>query len=344
MFAAVMYGIEDIRLVEMEKPSPGAGEVLVQVKEVGICASDVHWYREGRIADTVVTKPIILGHEFSGIIAEVGEGVTNVRPGDRVAVEPGKPCLACDMCATEDFNLCRNVEFHGTTPIDGAFRQFLAWPARLVEKIPDSMTTEEAAMLEPFAVGLYCIDLAGDVRGKTLGILGAGAIGLSVLQSAVSSGCTETFVTDPLPGRRDRAARLGAKYALDAADPDLPEKVMRLTHGRGLDIVVEAAGENEAVRQAMRLVRPAGRIVVCGIPVDDELCIPTALARRKLVTFRFVRRSNKTLERSIEMIARGKADVACYGTHHFPLERITEAFEVAANQKDKALRVVIQVS
>ena len=343
MRAVKLYAPGDLRLVEIEKPSPGLGEVLVQVKEVGICASDIHYFRDGRIGDAVVTEPLILGHEFAGLIAEVGDGVTNIKPGDRVAVEPAIPCYKCDMCAAKDYNLCRNIEFCGTPPYNGAFRELLAWPAQLVQLIPDSMSMGEAAMLEPFAIGVYAVDIAEPVQGKSVGVLGVGAIGLSILQAAKAAGCGETFATDLIPDRLELAHRLGAGQTFDAADPRLVESVIEATGGHGLDIVFEAAGENEAVCQATEMVRPGGLVVVGGIPREDYMTVTASVVRRKGLTIKLLRRSNQTIRRSIELVKSGRVDVASFITHRFPLEQITEAFEVARDRKDGALRVVVQL-
>lgn len=338
-----LHGPGDLRLEEVEKPTPGSGEVLVQVKEVGVCGSDVHYFEDGRIGDAVVTEPLILGHEFAGVIAEVGPGVSDVRPGDRVAVEPAIPCCECDMCAQEDYNLCRNIQFCGTPPTNGAFREFMAWPARLVERIPDSMSMGEAAMLEPFAVGVYAVEIAGDVQGKTVGVLGVGAIGLSILQAAKAAGCGETFVTDLIPQRLERASRVGADRTFNANDPNVVDAVKQATGGRGLEIVFEAAGENEAVVQATEMVCPGRLVVVGGIPADDRMCVTASVVRRKGLTIRLLRRSKGTLRRAIRLVEEGKVDVSSFITHRFPLERLEEAFDIARNRKDEALRVVIEL-
>ena len=342
MRAAKMYAPGDIRLVEMEKPVPGEGEVLVRVRAVGICASDVHYFRDGRIGDAVVTEPFILGHEFAGEIAEVGPGVTNVKPGDRVAVEPSIPCHKCDVCAAGDYNLCRNVKFCGTPPYHGSMCEFLAWPAWLVEPIPDSMSLGEAAMLEPLAVGVYAIDITPDIRGKTVGVLGVGAIGLSILQAAKAAGCGESFVTDFFPKRLELARKLGADRAF-LVDDYISETIKEATGGRGLDVVFEAAGENEAVCQATEMVRPAGWVIIGGIPREDSMTVTASVVRRKGVTIRLLRRSKDTLRRSIHLVEDGKVDVASYITHRFPLDRVAEAFEIARDRKDISVRVLVEL-
>ena len=340
----MLYAPGDMRVVELPDPTPGPGEVLVQIKEVGVCASDIHWYRDGRIGDQIMEKPTILGHEFAGVIADVGPGVTSVKPGDRVAVEPAIWCWECDQCRDENYNLCRKIQFAGTSPIDGAFREFAVWPEHQVEKIPDHISMGEAAMLEPLGVGMYAIDLVGDVRGKSIAILGAGAIGLSILQCALQAGVEKAFVADFIPERLELARKLGAIQTFDAADPDIVNKVKAANGGMEPSIVFEAAGENEAVRTATQMVRPAGTVVVVGIPYDDDMVVSASMVRRKCLTIQLVRRSNKTLHRCVKLVSEGKVDVASYVTHRFPLEQAAEAFEVADKKKDGAIRVIIQLS
>lgn len=341
MRAARQYAPGDIRLDEIEKSSAGPGEVLIRVRAVGICASDVHYYREGRIGDAVVTDRFILGHEFAGEIAEVGDGVTNVKVGDRVAVEPSIPCYGCDMCDSGFFNLCRNVRFCGTPPFDGSLREYMAWPAQLVERVADSMSMGEAAMLEPLAVGVYAVEIAGDVSGKTVAVLGAGAIGLSILQAAKIAGCGEVTMTDPLPYRLEVAKKLGADNTI-VVDAGIVDAVKQATGGRGPDLVFEAAGENDAVIQSTEMVRPSGCVVVGGIPSEDRMLVTASTVRRKGLTIRMLRRSNNTLRRSIQYVQSGKADVASFITHRFPLERISEAFDTAINHKDTSIRVLVE--
>lgn len=343
MRAAKLMKPGEFRIVEIEKPTPGAGEVLLHVKEVGICASDVHWYQDGRIGETVMTEPLILGHEFAGVIAEVGPGVSSVRPGNRVAVEPAWPCFSCDMCAEGETNVCRKVRFCGTPPTDGAFREFMTWSARLVERIPDSITFGEAAMLEPLAIGIYAAEIGGDLRGKKIGVFGVGAVGLSVLQASRAAGCEKTFVTDLIPQRLELARRLGADEVFSARDSHLKEKIYEATSGRGLDVVFEAAGENDAIVAATEIVRPNGLVVIGGIPYDDRIVLCAGTVRRKGLTIRLLRRSKNTLRRAIELVEAGKADVKSYITHRFPLDKLDEAFKVARDRTDGAVRVIVEV-
>lgn len=342
MKAVKLYGPGDLRLVDIPKPSPGPGEVLVQVKATGICASDIHYYREGRIGDAVVTEPIIMGHEFAGIVAELGPGVTGLKVGDPVAVEPAIPCGECELCRAGEINICLDIKFCGTPPYDGSLREYIAWPAENCVPVPASWTMGEVAMLEPLAVGVYGVEMAEPVQGKSVAILGSGAIGLSILQAAKASGCGKVIVTDLIPERLEIARKLGADIVLDANDPDIVKQVVG--DSMGMDIVFEAAGENDAVRQGTEIVRPGGMLVVGGIPQEDSMCVTASVIRRKGLTIKMIRRSRNTLHRSIELVKQGKVDLAPFVTHTFPVERVADAFELAMAHRDGVLRAVVEFS
>ncbi len=340
MKAVKLYGPGDMRLVDVEKPSPGPGEALVRVKAVGVCASDVHYYHEGRIGDAVVTEPIIMGHEFAGVIAELGEGVTGLKVGDPVAVEPAVSCGECELCRAGEINICREIKFCGTPPYDGSLREYIAWPAENCVPVPEEWSMPEVAMLEPLAVGVYGVEMAEPVQGKSVAILGAGAIGLSLLQAAKAAGCGQVTVTDLIPERLEIARKLGADVALDANDPEVVRNVVGSS--MGMDIVFEAAGENDAVCQATEIVRPGGMLVVGGIPREDRMCVTASVIRRKGLTIKMIRRSRNTLHRSIELVKQGRIDVSPFVTHTFPVERVVEAFEQAMTRSGGVLRAVVE--
>lgn len=333
----------DMRFHDEPAPEVGRGEVLLRVGSVGVCASDVHYYREGRIGDQVVESPLILGHEFSGTVVKVGEGVRAIAEGARVAVEPGRPCGECAQCGEGYHNLCRNVVFFGTPPVDGALREYLAWPAELCIQVSEQVTLDEAAMIEPLAVGVYAVDLAEMAGGESVAILGAGAIGLSVLQAARIVGPGRIIVTDPVSERRELALRLGADIALDPAATDSTAIIMEQTGG-GAEVVFECAGMPESTWQTVQVVRPKGRVVVVGIPEEDRYCFGGSLSRRREVNVQFVRRSRNTGERSVEMLERKLVDVASFATHRFPFDQADAAFRLAMAKADGVVRAVIQVS
>lgn len=338
-----LYKPFDMRFTDEPVPEVGPDEVLIKVGSVGVCASDVHYYREGRIGDQIVESPLVLGHEFSGTVVKTGENVTSISKGDRVAVEPGKPCGDCYACGRGLINLCPDVVFFGTPPVDGSLREYLAWPADLCIPIADSVSLDEAAMIEPLAVGVYAADLAQIRGGESAVILGAGAIGLSTLQGAKAAGIGKTVVTDPIPERRQAALRLGADVVFDPGDADCTEKIIGETDG-GAQIVFECAGMPDAVWQSTFVARPKARLVIVGIPEEDSYCFNGSLSRRREVSVQFVRRSRSTAERSVKLVEQGKIDVRRYGTHVFDFDRAEDAFKLAMEKTDGVIRAVIRVA
>ncbi len=325
-------------------PEPAAGEVRLRITSVGVCASDLHYYRDGRIGSTMLEEPLVIGHEAAGVVDALGEGVTNVAVGDRVAIEPTNPCGECEFCRAGHYNVCPNVKFFGTPPVNGCFRDYITWPAHLALKVPDSMTFDEAAIVEPMAVGVYAAKLAELKLEQTVAILGAGAIGLSTLQAAKIAGAKRIIVSEPVKERRELAARLGATEVIDPSACDVEKEFARLTNGTGPEVVIECTGEEDATAQASRIVKILGRVVVVGIPDQDSYTFVASPSRRKELTVVFCRRSNLCAEPSIEWIGEGKIDAACMATHRFSLEDTAKAMELAIAKSDGVVRAVIAVS
>jgi L-iditol 2-dehydrogenase len=339
-----LHGPKDLKMHDESVPQPGNGEVQIQIKSVGICASDLHYYREGKIGSTCVEAPIVMGHEASGVISALGEGVTSIAVGDKVAIEPAKPCGKCEYCKSGHFNVCPGIPFFGTPPIDGCLRDYITWPAELALKVPDSLSFDDAAMVEPLAVGVYAVELANLQKGESIAVLGTGAIGLSVIQAAKVAGAGRIIATDLMPARRELAMKLGADASFDPNSTDVDEEISKLTNSRGVDIVFECAGVRETLISASKIVRPLGKLLIVGIPDEDEYSFDATSSRRKELTVIFVRRSNLTAEKSIELVSDGKVDVSCYARHHFLLEETAEAMEMAIKKSDGVIRAVISVN
>lgn len=331
----------DFRMHDEPVPVPKPGEALVRVGSVGVCASDIHWWRHGRIGTTVLTDPLVLGHKASGTVEAVGEGVTDIRPGQKVAIEPAKPCGRCELCASGNYNVCPSVMFFGTPPTDGCLREYITWPAELLLPVPDSISMDEAAMLEPIAVGIYTADLARIRQGESVAILGAGAIGLSVLQAVRAIGAGDILACDPISSRREAAMALGADNTCGPSE--IYETAAEMTSSRGFDVVFECAGSAEAVREASRLARILGRVIVVGIPPEDEYPFDAGVSRRKQLNAVFVRRSNLTGERAIELVYKGRINAARLATHLFRLEDISKAMELAESKSDGVIRAVVRL-
>ncbi len=344
MRAARLHGIRDLRLEELPKPVPGPGEVLLKVAAVGVCGSDVHYYLEGRIGSQVVTGPMILGHEFSAWVAEMGDGVTELESGQLVAVEAGIPCGACEQCLHGHPNLCPNVRFCSTPPVDGVYAEYTVMPVENCFPQPDGMDPVEGAMLEPLGIAIHTVDLGHLKAGDTVAVLGAGPIGLLTAAVARAGGASEVYMTEPLAFRRQFALDYVADVALDPTENDVTEEILRLTGGRGVDVAFEAAGAPETPQQAATVTRLGGKVIIAGIPSEDVMTFSPDTVRRRGLTIKMVRRSKHTYERALRLVGAGQVDVKSLATHLLPLERIGEAFEMVAGYQDGVLRAVIKIS
>jgi len=341
--AVLLYGPKDLRIEDRPKPTIGPGEMLLRVRAVGVCGSDVHSYAHGRIGPTVVRSPLILGHEFGGEVVEVADDVVNVRPGDRVAVDPARNCMTCEFCLKGHPNLCENLHFCGLWPDDGALVEYMAYPARLAYSIPESIGYGEAVLLETLGIAIHGADLAKLRGGYEVAVLGCGPIGLLVIQMARLSGATRIFATDLLDYRLGFAQRCGATDVLNAERADLIAWITEQTRGRGVDVAFEAAGAAETPGQAVEVVRRGGTVCLIGIPVEDRTEFRASSARRKGLTIKMVRRMKHTYPRAIALAERGLVDLPLLLTHEFPLERATEAFDLVGGYRDGVVKAVIRL-
>ena len=326
-----MHARADLRLHDEPDPIPGAGEKMLQVKAVGICGSDLHWFSEGRIGDTQLEHPLILGHEFAGI----------TKSGQRVAIDPAIPCRQCELCKQGHPNLCERVVFAGHGTQDGALREWMAWDERNLFPIPDTFTYIDGAMLEPLGIAMHALDLAHLEEGMTVGVFGCGAIGLLIVQLARLSRAANIIATDKLVHRLEAAGSMGATKAILAEGGAEIQEVMAATGGRGVNIAFEVAGEQEAVDTSIAAVIPGGKVILAGIPVDDSTSFSASTARRKGLTIKLVRRMKHTYPRAIELVSRGLVNVQSLVTHRFPLVKAAEAFAVA--QRREGIKVIIEM-
>jgi L-iditol 2-dehydrogenase len=339
-----LYGIRDLRLEELPRPTPGRGEVLLKLASVGVCGSDVHYYLEGRIGDQVVTGPIIMGHEFSAWVAGLGEGVAGLAVGQLVTVDPGISCGRCEPCRQGHPNLCPDVRFCGTPPIDGVFAEYTVMPAENCFRLPEGFSAVEGALLEPLGIAIHSVDLAHLKAGQAVAVLGAGPIGLLIAAVAKAAGASEIYMSEPLAQRRQFAVKYAADAALNPGETDVAAEILRLTGGRGVDVAFEAAGAPETPQQAAAVTCIGGEVILAGIPADDTLTMNAGMVRRKGLTLKLVRRMRHTYPRAIRLVQTGQVDIKPLATHLFPLERIGEAFEMVAGYEDGVLRAVVQPS
>jgi L-iditol 2-dehydrogenase len=321
---ARLHAARDIRLHDEPDPVPGPGEELVRVTAVGLCGSDRHWFMEGGIGESVITRPVVPGHEIGGLIA------SGRRRGQRVAVDPHIPCGACELCRRDEQHLCPEGLFAGHAVIDGGIRELMTWPRELLIPVPDSIEETEVALLEPLGVALHAAALGKLRPGTRVGVFGCGPIGLLLIQVALARGASTVVVTEPLPHRLDAARALGGEDPERDRWPDL-------------DVVFEAAGEDASLADAIAAVKPAGRVVQVGIPSEDRTSFPAALARRKGLTLLVSRRMRaRHLGDASEMAAKRQVDLGAIVSSCYPLGRVGDAFEALTARR--GLKLIVQPS
>ncbi len=335
MRAARLHAARDVRIDEIATPEAGPGEVLVRVRAVAICPSDLRLYQDGHASGVVPDHPMIQGHEFSGEVAALGEGVEGPPVGTRVAIEPSWHCGKCDLCRAGYQNLCRNVIFPSFPQRDGALAEYIACPDFSVGVLPDSVGFIEGALIEPLGVGIHAVRLSEATPADRIAVLGAGTIGMSVMLVLKARGVEQIALAEPIEGRQEWPRELGV-------DPIAASHQELLDDEVEADIVFECSGNNEAVEQAMRLARPAGRVVVVGIPHPDEVTFDSTVPRRRELTVVFSRRSRDTLEEGIELIATGAVDMASLPVRMYSLEQTAEAMEATASRPGDMLRAVVE--
>jgi L-iditol 2-dehydrogenase len=318
MRVARLHGPGDVRVLDEERPEVADGESLVEVRSVGLCGSDLHWFTEGSIGDAVLTRPLVLGHEMAGVVRG------GPADGTRVAIDPAVPCHRCEPCLNGDPNLCPNVVFAGHGGCDGGLRQFLSWPSHRLHPLPDSLSDDEGALLEPLGVALHALDFGHLRLASTVAVVGCGPIGLMLIQLARLAGATRVLAAEPLPHRMDAAVKSGA----EPADPK-----------DAADVVFEVSGSDEAVDTALRLAKPGSRVVLVGIPDGDRTSFSASIARRKGLTLVMSRRMGEVYPRAIDLAARRLVDLPPIVSAGYPLSDVSGALTAAAART--GLKVVV---
>jgi L-iditol 2-dehydrogenase len=336
MKSAKMFGIGDVRVVEGPEPHPEAGEVLLRVKACAVCASDLHLVEDGHSSGAYPSGPLTLGHEFSGEIAAVGAGVTDWAVGETVACEPSWHCSHCDMCLRGLTNLCRNVIFPSYPDRDGALAEYIACPAFSLARLPQGVDFVAGALAEPLGIALHCVRLAHLRPGQRVAVVGCGGIGFSIMLMAMAHGITDLMVADSIVGRQTVPASLGAKVAASAA-----ELLAACQPGEEPEVVFEAAGGDTSFAECLELARPAGEVVVVGIPSLDEQRYSARVPRRKELTIQFCRRSRNTLHDTLAMLADRRVDASVFPTGRYALDEAPQAIQDSIKREGSMLRAVV---
>jgi L-iditol 2-dehydrogenase len=331
---AVLNGPGDLVVEQRPEPQAAPGQVVVRITSVGVCGSDTHYYDHGRIGRFVVEQPLVLGHEASGEVVEVGEGVTGLRPGQRVSLEPGVPDLVCEQCRAGRYNLCPDMRFFATPPVDGAFAELVAVHAAFAHPVPDSMSDDAAALLEPLSVGIWACRKGRVSAGSRVLITGAGPIGLVSLQTALAFGATSVVVSDVNPARLQLALDLGASEVVDARSAsvlDLP---------RPPQVLLECSGFLPAIGDGIRALDRAGRAVLVGMG-GDEVPLPLSVVQERELELTGTFRYANTWPTAIDLVTSGRVDLDRLVTGTYDLADAEQAL-TASRRDQSAVKAVVR--
>jgi L-iditol 2-dehydrogenase len=334
--AAVLQDIRNIRLADVPLPAAGERELLVRVKAVGVCGSDIHSYLEGSTTGRARVRPLVLGHELAALITPDAAARTGLAEGTLVAVDPAWPCGACEWCHRGHTNLCPNVRFLGYAPNDGAMAEYVAVPPSALHPVPPQIGPAGAVLLETLGVAIHAIDLAKVRLGETVAVLGCGPVGLLLVQVARLAGAGRILAVDPVGYRAALARDLGANDVFGSYEGIAPA-----TEGRGADLIIEATDSPLGLEHAAHASRIGGRIVMVGIPEHNQYTLSAAEARRRGLTIKFSRRMPEVYPRAIALAASGRVKLAPLASHHFKLEEAASAFEMQAARRDGIIKAII---
>ncbi len=326
-------------------PAPGIKrdeDVLVRVKTVGICGSDLHYFSEPVVGDTAMTYPVVLGHECAGVVEQVGRKAAKIKPGDRVAVEPAVACGTCDQCRAGRFNTCRSISFLGhPKERTGALAELIVVPEESLFAIGGRMTFAQATLAEPLSIALHAVNLAGALERKTVAVLGSGPIGLSIALAARLAGAASVDMTDKVDERVEVARiKAGARWAGNPLKTDVVREILAVEPG-GVDVVFECCGKQEAVDQAVEVLKPGGTLLFVGIPLERRISFDISRLRRRELRVQNVRRQNQCVGEALRLIAKGRLDLDFMATHTFALAQAQEAFETAFHYRDGVIKALV---
>ena len=341
----MLTGIRQIELMEVRDPAiVNPGDVKIKMTAVGVCGSDIHYYTQGRIGSQVVKYPFAVGHEGSGIVAEVGSGVKRVRPGDMIAIEPAMPCWECDQCLAGRPHTCRKLRFLGCPDqAEGCLSEYIVMPEVSCLKLNKGLTSDHGVISEPLSIGVYSVNQSIKIKGAKIGILGFGPIGMSVMLAAKAMGADSFYITDKIDDRLSIAEKEGAVLALNPLTENITKQILE-KEPLALDVVFECCGQQEAFDQAIDLLKPGGKLMGVGIPEFENWSMSAEKTRRQEITVQFVRRQVDCVQHSLDLMSTGKVDISNMITHRFPFEKTKEAFDLVAEYKDGVMKAIIDIS
>ncbi len=342
MKAAVMTGVRRMEFAEREIPVPQAGELLIKLEYVGVCGSDLHFYEAGRLGNWIPDGPLTLGHEPGGVVVEVGQGVTDFVPGDRVAIEPGVPCGTCDTCKSGLYNLCRDMSFMAIPKErEGVFSDYCAHPANMCYKLPANVTTLEGALIEPLAVGFHAARLSGARLGQSAVVLGCGCIGLVTIMVLKAMGIDEIYAVDVIEKRMEKAMEIGAREVFDARTQSIVDFVSTLPGG-GVDLVYETAGTEITTCQSGKLIRQNGVVTLVGMCAEPEVKMDLATISAREGTVKTIFRYRNLYPDAIKAVSEGKIPLTSIVSHEFDFDKVIEGVAYNVDNKNDVIKAVIK--
>ncbi len=343
MKALALTGLKRLEFIDVPAPEIKKDtDVLLKIAAVGICGSDVHYYETGRVGTQVVTYPYRIGHECSATVAQIGKAVKGIKVGDKIVVEPAVSCKTCDQCRMGRENTCRNLKFLGTpNQADGCFCEYIVMPEDNCLVVNDKLTLVQAALCEPFTIGLYSAKQGQGPYSDKIAILGSGPIGLSCMTAARLEGAKKIYMTDKLDYRLAVAKKHGADWTGNPDKNDIVKEINKL-QSLGVDVVYECAGQQSTIDQAIEILRPGGKFVLVGIPREDRISFSIDKIRRKEITIINIRRQNRSTKETIELFAAGKVNVDFLITHKFKFEDSIKAFELVAGYRDDVIKAMVE--
>lgn len=333
-------GKMEVKTVPMQEEELAPGDVLVKIKAVGICASDMHFYYTGRCGELELQPMTVLGHEPAGEVVKTGSAVKNLKVGDRVFVDPQRPCGCCEHCLKGDYNLCDNMQCM-SVEAEGGFTDYSVRPASMCQKLPDNLSYKAAAMMEPFSFACAVVEKGDMIPGKSVAILGCGPIGLSVILAAKAYGATDVFMTDMVDSRLKKATEMGATRVIDIRKEEYTETIKKETNGRGVDIVIDTTGNSAIYKTFHKAVIRGGSLVLVGIGPNEYEEIDLSYIRDNEIKMVGIFRFANTSRRALDMIRTGRVDISQLVSHTMPLEKISEAFDLAHSRADGVIKVVV---
>lgn len=342
MRASVMTKVRKVEMQTRPIPTPKDDEVLVKIKHVGVCGSDLHFYEKGKLGTNIFADPLVLGHESAGEIVELGKNVTTLKVGDIVALEPGVPCGKCEFCRTGKYNLCADVAFMACPGYDGAFVEYVSWPAEWAFKLPEGMSTIEGALIEPLAVGLHAVNQSEAKLGQSAVILGSGCIGLVTLMSLRLAGISEIYVVDLIQKRLDKAKEIGATKIIRADESDVIKTIMELTDGKGVDLVFETAGSRVTTQQTAELVKRGGTVTLVGMSPDSVVPYDISLLISKEAKLHTIFRYRHLYPVAIKAVSAGLVPLKNLASHFYKFNDIEEGIEYNVCNKADVIKAVIE--